>query len=200
MGKDGLPNWSLSLNCLFQVMKYQIFTLIGLLLVTSCKPQPNSHLPNGDSTVVRTNGVIKNQEAIAKEIVSIEYAFGDAMVQLNNTNAVVFVAEVESLADRLDKISKELDALGLFPAGLREATLKKLNDDGEALAQLIQSRKASGSLKPGSLQPEVAKITDPAVDKYFSAMAPVMRKAGLLIEAKREASGINTNGQGTNKP
>lgn len=165
-------------------MNCQIFAVMGLLLVASCTPQPKSHMQDSDSAGMPTNGVLKNQEAIAKEIVSIEYAFGNAVVQLNDTNAVSFVAEVKSLSDRLDKISKELDTLGPFPAGLREATLKKLDDDEKAITQVSPSRTTAGSL-----QPEAVKIIEPAVDRYFSARASVVMKAGVFVEAKGGASG-----------
>jgi hypothetical protein len=51
------------------------------------------------------------------------------MVQFNNTNnAVALVSEIKLLTVRLDRISKRLDVIGPVPAGLREATLKKLGD------------------------------------------------------------------------
>lgn len=124
----------------------------------------------------------KRQEAIAKEIVLIQYAFADAVFHLNNTNAVSFVAKAESLADRLDKISNELDILGRFPMSLRKATLKKLDGDDKAFAKDIPR------IPSGSLRPEVAKITNPAVERFFSASVPVGMKAGLYY------SGTDTNG------
>jgi hypothetical protein len=95
-------------------MNSKIFALIGLLLVTSCDTQPNVRPPVGDSTGLGTDGVLKSQEAIATEILSIQYTVGDAMFQLNNTNAIGFVAKVEPLADRLEKISKSLSENSLF--------------------------------------------------------------------------------------
>ena len=125
----------------------------------------------------------KRQEAIAKEIISIEYTFGETVFQLNNTKAVGFVVKAESLTDRLDKTSKELDTLGRFPIGLRKATLEKLDDDEKALAKLTSSKKID------LLQPEAVKITMPAAAKYFSARASVIRKAGLYW-----SNSIDTNG------
>ena len=123
----------------------------------------------------------KRQEAVANEIVSIEYGFGDALLQLNNTNIVGFTTKMQPLADRLEKISKELDTLGPFPSDLREFTLKKLDDTEKTLPHI----------KP--LQPEAVKII-PVMQKYVSAWISVTDKAGLLIEAKGELPGINTNG------
>jgi hypothetical protein len=163
-------------------MNYSILTLIGLLFATSCESQTNSHLSNGGFSGTRTNGVIEKQEAIAKEIVFVEHDFGDAVFQLNNTNAVGFMAKVDPLVDRLEKISKELDTLGPFPAGLRDTTLKKLDDTEKTLPHL------------GPLQPEAVTIT-PVMEKYVSVWSSVMGKAGLLIAAKGESPGINPNGQ-----
>jgi len=136
------------------------------------------------------NSLEKRQEAIAKEIDSIEYAAGDALLRLNNTNAVNFAAEMNSLSDRLDKISKELDILGPFPASLREATLKKLDDVEKALLPRLQIK-----IKSMSPQPEVGEIMAPAVARYLSAGTSVKDKAGLLIGTKGESSGLNTNGK-----
>lgn len=174
MGNDVLPNWNLSLNYLFQSMNYPILLLICLLFATSCKSQTNSIQSNRGSKETHTNSVLKSQEAIAKEILSIEYAVGDAMSKLNNTNAVDFVTKVEPLTDRLGKISKELDALGPFPVGLRDATLKKLDDAEKKMPH------------PGSLQPEAAKIIAPIMDKYLSAWISVTDKADLLVEANKK--------------
>jgi hypothetical protein len=168
-------------------MNYSILALIGLLFVTACESQTNSNLSNGSFLGTRTNGVLEKQEAIAKEIVFVEREFGDAVVQLNHTNTVGFMAKVEPLVGRLEKASKELDTLGPFPAGLRDATLKKLDDAEKTLPHL------------GPLQPEAVKIA-PVMGKYVSAWSSVMDKAGLLIEAKGASSGNNTNGQGPNKP
>ncbi len=168
-------------------MNYSILALIGLLFLTSCESQTNSRLSNGDFSGTRKNGVLEKQEAIAKEIVFVEHDFGDAVFQLNNTNAVGFLAKVDPLVDRLEIISKELETLGPFPVGLRDATLKKLNDAEMTLPYL------------GPLQPEAVKIT-PVMDKYISAWSSVMDRAGLFVGAKGESSGINTNGQGANKP
>ncbi|OQB89170.1 MAG: hypothetical protein BWX84_02546 [Verrucomicrobia bacterium ADurb.Bin118] len=161
------------------LMKPQIFALMALLFMASCNTRQNAYLPDGDSNGLRTHGEIRGQEALAKEIVSIQHDFGDAMLHLDNTNATNFVAKVGVLADRLEKISEELDRAGSFPASLREATLKKLDDDEKAFAQLWKS-----TVRNDLLQPEVAKITDPAVDRFFSVSGSVMMKAGLLIEAK----------------
>jgi hypothetical protein len=177
LGEGSLPNWNLSLTCLFRIMKYQTVAFIGLLLVTSCGHRPNFNQPTHDPVRARTNEVLKTQEAIAREIPSIEYAFADAMF---HTNAIVIVADLQPLVDRLEKISKELDALGPFPDGLREATTKKLIDVDKNLYRLSQSK------KPGPLQPETAKVIDPVVDRYFSAWASVMMKAGLEIKAEKE--------------
>ena len=98
-------------------MNHLILAMIGLLLLASCEAQPKSHLQDGDSTGARTKGTIKSQEAIAKDIVSIERAFGDAVIRVDNTNdATAFAAKVESWVNRLDQISKELDTLGSFSA------------------------------------------------------------------------------------
>ena len=169
-------------------MKHHIFFVTGLLLVTSCKSQKTSNLPNHDFTGAQTNAVLRTQESIAKEIVSIDYAFGDALLRLNNTNAVNFAAETDSLSDRLDKISNELDALGPFPASLREATLIKLDSVEKALSQPLQIK--IESLSP---QPEVGEIIAPAVARCLSSRLSVKDKAGLLVEAKGGSSGINTN-------
>ena len=183
MGNDVLPNWNLSLDYLFQAMNYALLPLICLLFATSCEFQTNSNLSNSSFSGTGTNGLIERQEALAKEIELVEHDFGDAVFQLNNTNSVGFVAKVEPLVDRLEKISKELDTLGPFPASLRDATLKSLGDVEKTLPHLAP------------LQPEAVKIT-PVMEKYVSAWSSVMDKARLLIEAQREPSGINTNGQG----
>jgi len=172
-------------------MKHQIFFLTGLLLLTSCKSQTISNLQIYKSTGAQTNMVLKSQESIAKEIVSIEYSFGDAMLRLNNTNAVNFAAEMDSLSDHLDKISKELDALGTFRPELRETTLKKLDDVEKALFQRLQIK-----IESVSQQPEVGEIIAPAVARCLSARLSVKDKAGLLIETPGASSGINTKGQG----
>ena len=172
-------------------MNYLLFALIGSLLVTSCDAQTNSNLPSGGSTGLRTNGVIENQEAIAKEIVSIEHAFGDAMLQFNNTNTVAFVTEVKSLTERLDRLSKEFDVTGTFPIGLREATLKQMDDIEKT------------SPHPRPLRPEDAKDVDTitsVTEKYISVWVSVTDKAGLSIGAKGEASGVDANNQGTKNP
>jgi hypothetical protein len=166
-------------------MRLQIFALVGLLLATSCKSQTNSTQSNLDSKETHTNAVLKSQEAVAREIVLVEHDFGDAIFQLNNTNTVGFVSTMEPLTDRLEKISKELDMLGPFPTGLREATLKKLDSAEKNMPHL------------GTLQPEAAKIA-PVMEKYVSAWSSVMDKAGLLVGAKGESSSINTNRQGAN--
>jgi len=161
------------------LMKPQILALITLLFMASCNSRQDAHPPASNSNGSRTHGEIREQEAIAKEIAAIQHAFGDAMFHLDNANATNFVAKVGVLADRLGKISEELDRVGSFPTSLREATLKKLDDDENAFAQL-----GKGAVRNDSLQPEVAKITDPAVDRFFSVSGSVMMKAGLLVEAK----------------
>lgn len=175
-------------------MKSQIFALTALLFMASCSTRQDVYLPDGDSHGSRTYGEIRGQEAIAKEIVSIQHVFGDAILYLDNTNATNFVAKVGALADRLERISEELDRLGSFPASLRETTLKKLDDDEKSFAQF-----GGSTARYDSLQPEVAKITSHAVDRFFSVSGSVMMKAGLLIEAREKSSGINTNGQETNR-
>ena len=130
------------------------------------------------------------QAAIAREITDIEFRFAEAVFQLNNTNAADFVAEAESLANHLQKISNDLDTLGPLPVGLRDTTLKKLNDT-EAINKLKLSKKTSVTLRP-----EVAKITDPAVERYFSESASVMMKAGLVTDAKGNPIDVKT----TNHP
>lgn len=175
-------------------LNHFIFAIGGLLLLASCEKQSKSPMLQGDFNGARTRSAVRSQEAIAKEILSIEYNLGDEMVQLNNTNAVGFVAKVKALAERLDQISKELDGLGPFPPDLRKATLKKLDDAEKVLAQLFQSRKSSDSL-----QPEDAKTINPVMEKYLSAWISVLEKARLFIEAKKEVSAADANGQGTNK-
>jgi hypothetical protein len=128
------------------------------------------------------NSFEKRQEAIAKEIVFIQYDFTDAFLHINDTNAVSLVAKTESLADRLDKISKELDTLGRFPLSLRKATLKKMDDDEKVLAKL------SPRFEQGSLKPETVQIMETVFEKFFSASEPVDMKAGLYY------NGTDTNG------
>lgn len=153
---------------------------MALLFMTSCNTRQGVCLLDGEPNGSWTHEGIRRQEAIAKEIISIQHAFGDAVLHLDNTNATNFVAKVGVLADRLEKISEELDSLGSFPARLREATLKKLDDDEKAFSQHEKS-----TVRNDSLQSEVAKITVPAADRYFLVSGSVMMKAGLLIEASR---------------
>jgi hypothetical protein len=165
-------------------LEFQRFALIGVLLLTSCR-QPGA----------RNTEKAERQETIAKEIVSIESSFCVDLVQLNNANAVDFVAKVESLAGRLDEISKELDTLGPFPKALRADTLKKLEDADKIFAKKNQSRTSSFPLEP-----KAAKTIEPSGTRCFSAMAPVMMKAGLYFDAAGGVPDIDTDGQGTNHP
>ena len=160
-------------------MKPQIFALVGLLFMTSCNTSQDTELSDRNSKNARTHEEDGKQEAIAKEIISIQYAFGDAVLHLDDTRAAGFVVKVEALADRLEGIAAQLDRLGPLPVKLREYTLKRLDDDEKALAKLGKSRTRSRSLPP-----EIAKITNAAVDRYFRVSGSVMLKAGLLIEAK----------------
>jgi hypothetical protein len=128
------------------------------------------------------NSLEKRQEAIAKEIVSIQYDFTDALFHINDTNAVSLLAKTESLTDRLDKISKELDTVGRFPLSLRKATLKKMDDDEKVYAKLMPK------FKQGSLQPETIITMETVFEKYHSASEPVEMKAGLYY------NGTDTNG------
>jgi hypothetical protein len=178
LGKECLQTNITVIAC----MKPQIFALVSLLFVTSCNTRQDAGLSDHKSKDARTHEKAGRKEAIAKEIISIQYAFGDAVLHLRDTGATIFVAKVEALADRLERIAAELDRLGSFPASLREATLKRLDDDEKALPQLVKNRTRSGPLPP-----EIAKITNPAVDRYFSASGSVMLKAGLLIEAKGDS-------------
>ena len=137
---------------------------------------------------------------MANEIISIQYAYGDAFAQLNDNNAVEFAAKVESLADRLEQISKELDAVGPFPADLREATIKKLIDANKAMEQLLRSKNGSGLLRNTPLPLNALEIIRPVIKKYFAAWVSVRTKARLYIEAADGLPGIHTNYQGTNNP
>ena len=157
-------------------MKFFLLFLI-LVLCESCDSQKASV------------SLDKHQEAIANEIVSIEYAGGDALLRLNNTNAVNFVAEMDSFSDRLDKISKELDMLGSFPPSLREATLKKLDAVEKALSPRLQIK-----VKSISPQPEFGEIIASALARNMSANLSVKDKAGLLIETNVNPVDLNTNG------
>ena len=124
------------------------------------------------------NSVEKRQEAIAKEIVSNWHDFSDAFFHINDSNAVNLVAKAESLANRLDKISIELETVGRFPLSLRKATLKKMDDDEKAFAKLKQE----------SLKPETVKTMETVFERYMSAAYSVEMKAGLYY------NGTDTNG------
>ena len=128
------------------------------------------------------NSTEKRQEAIANEIVSIQYDFDDAFFHINDTNAVSLATKAESLANHLDKISKELDTLGRFPLSLRKATLKKMDNDEKAFSKLLPVSEL------GSLRPETVKIMETAFERYYSAAEPVNMKAGLYY------NGTDTNG------
>jgi hypothetical protein len=130
----------------------------------------------------------KQQEAIATEIVSIQHAFVEVMIQLNNTNAAAFATKADHLINRLDKILKDLDTLGRFPMDLREATLKKLGEDDKASEKLLQSAKVSSSPQ---LQPEVLKILESRYERYFSAFGSIDMKAGLYYYT---TNSTDTNG------
>jgi len=162
------------MNHLQSFMNYQALVLITLLFVTSCKFDSKSNLPNGDSTGVQTNEFPRKQDVVAKEIISIQYAFLDAVMNLNNTNASSFATKVKSLTDRVFLISKELDVLGPFPQSLREETLIKLNNAEKSNVSLHKNRDGAGTLKP-----EISSITNPLVNDFISAMTGVMMKAGL---------------------
>jgi hypothetical protein len=128
------------------------------------------------------NSAEKRQEAIANEIVSIANDFLDAFTHINDTNAVSLMVKTESLTERLDKMSKELDTLGRFPLSLREATLEKLDVDEKVFAKL------SPIFEQGTLKPETVKIMETVFEKYFSASKPIEMKAGLYY------NGTDTNG------
>ena len=163
-------------------MRPQIFALVGILFMTSCNTRQDAELSDHQSKDARTYQEVGKQEAIANEIISIQSAFGDAVIHLDDASAASFVVKVEALAGRLEGIAVQLDKLGPLPVNLREATLKRLDDDEKALAKLGKSR-----TKSRPLSPQIAEITNPAVDRYFSINGSVMSKAGLLIEAKRDA-------------
>jgi F0F1-type ATP synthase membrane subunit b/b' len=123
----------------------------------------------------------ERQEAVANEIVSIESDYTKALVSLNNANATNFVIKANSLADRLEAISKELDTLGLFSMELRKATLAKmdkLENDDKDFAKLRQN-----GMKL-DLQPKVAETVTPIMERYLSASVDVNDKVGLLLDAK----------------
>jgi len=123
----------------------------------------------------------ERQEAVANEIVSIESDYTKALVSLNNANATDFVIKANSLADRLEAISKELDTLGLFSMDLRKATLAKmdkLENDDKDFAKLRQN------VMKLDLQLKVAETVTPAMDRYLSASVDVNDKVGLLLDAK----------------
>jgi hypothetical protein len=142
--------------------------LLLMLALTGCSgPQKSGISPNS------------SHAAIAKEIVSIHNTFGNALLQLNNTNVAIFVAEAESCSSRLEMISKELDVLGPFPTRLRETTRKAMDDAEKAHARIAQIQMASA---PPPLQPEAAKILEQLGDRFFSAWGEVQMKAGLDID------------------
>ena len=94
------------------------------------------------------------------------------------TVPTVLSVKVNALSDRLDKMAAQLDRTGPSTVTLREATLKRLDDDLKAFVNMSKGRTESPSLRPS-----IADITNPAVDRYFSASGSVMSKAGLLTPA-----------------
>ena len=150
-----------------------LFAVVGLLFVLSCERQLKPIKSQGDSSGVPMGRVVRSQRDLAKEIVSIIYAFGEALARADNTDGASFASEVDLLSSRLEKISKELDTLGPFSPSLREATRKEIDDKGRIIAQL-RSKAVS---RP--LQPEILRLTENAGDRFFQAWGSVAAKAGL---------------------
>ena len=163
-------------------MKPQIFLLMGALLMTACHRRRDAEVSDHNSQDARTHDEVGGQEAIASEIIAIQHAFGDALFHLDNKSADNFVVKVNALSARLDKIAPELDRTGPFSDNLREATFKRLDDDERAFADMNKTKTKT------PLRPSIAEITNPAVDRYFSASGSVMSKAGLLIAANGNSS------------
>jgi hypothetical protein len=150
-----------------------LFAFLGLLFVLSCERQSKPIKSRGDTGGVPMGRMVRNQKVIAKEIVSILYAFGEALARADNTDAEGFATEVDLLSSRLENISKELDTLGPFPPNLRKATRKEIDEKGKDIAHL---RKEAVS-RP--LQPEALRITENAGERFFQAWGSVAAKAGL---------------------
>ena len=183
-------------------MKSSSLLFFIILLGTSC----NSHSRLDSANEAQVQDGARSHQAIAREIYSIQLEFKAALLNLGKTNAQVFAAEVERLADRLDIVSRDLDRQGAFSSSLREATLKKIDDSDKSFAALAEKR-----IQVGALQDDDAKIVSPAVTRYFDIWASVSDKAGLVIPAqgasgKRNNKGSDLRGlrgaspEGTNQP
>jgi hypothetical protein len=98
-------------------------------------------------------------------------AFGKAVVRTDKTD---WASDVDLLSTRLENISEELDTLGPFPPGLREATKKQIDAKG----QLITQRSQTTEPRP-LLPPAILKANDSAADRFFEAWGSVSFKAGL---------------------
>lgn len=161
-------------------MNAKVFLLVTFTFVSACEKQQDSRMSGSNSEDVRANGTVRSHESIAREIISIGHSFGEAVVQVTNTDdAVAFAAKVDSFVSRLDEISRELDSVGPFSAGLRDAILKELDIKGRTIADLNQHKSASDPLNS-----EAAKVLGDAADKYFPAWLSVAMRAGLTYETK----------------
>jgi hypothetical protein len=149
--------------------------LVPILMLVFCGcPKPQSAAPSAT----------RSQEAIAREIVTIAVAFGNALTRDDDARCA---AEVESLAGRLDMISKELDRLGPLPPTVREATAKEIDNPGRIFTVTNRIPTVSARL------PEAQKLLENAGTRYFVAWGSVMDKAGLDIP-------VHPNDRENNKP
>jgi hypothetical protein len=146
---------------------------IGLVFVLSCNRQSISIKPKGDTGEVPMRRVTRTEKEIAKEIVSIYRAAGEALLRVDNTDEAKFAAEFDLLSSRLENISKELDALGPFSLGLREVTRKEIDSTEKLLRQLDKG------VVSRPMQTQTLGITEKTTDRYFQAWGSVNVKAGL---------------------
>jgi len=154
----------------FEIMKF--FLLFLMLALCGCCETQKANV-----------ALEKRQAAIANEIVS---NYTKAILNCKNTNAADFVTTSDSLANRLEVISKELDKSGPLPMDLRKATLEKLAD-------LDKKEVFEQNKMPPILQAQLTNTIIPIMQRYMSAWLSVMPKAGLVTDAKGNLVDVDTN-------
>jgi hypothetical protein len=152
-----------------------IITVCSLIFLLSCSRQTVA-VNSQDKAGGTMTG--KRQKALAEEIVSVQNAFGEALVRASKTKGVSFPSDVDPLSGRLEKVSKELDTIGPLPSSLREIIGKAIDDKGKDILKRVRKNLS------GPMQPEIQRNYEDAGDRYFRGWGEVCAKAGLDMEAK----------------